>query len=223
MLRRLFRKRGLARDRAAPNAATPGRSDDLNPPLSDAITIELSCALAAADQERLHNAVAVSGTAATVAHPHAAPPVFDPGTDESNRRFWNDLCGSQLAKSLGIVDRGVESLDRFDRWYLDFYPYLDRHLALDRVRGRRVLEIGLGYGTVAQRLAERGALYVGLDIAPGPVKMVRHRLAQASLQGEAVQGSILSPPFEDQTFDDVIAIGSLHHTGDLQAAIAACH
>lgn len=224
MLRRLFHKRGLARDRSAPGASASGRSADANPPLSDAIAIELSRALSAADAERLTNAVGTSAEpSAATARPAAAPRAFAAGTDESNSRFWNDLCGSQLAKSLGIVDRGAESLDRFDRWYLDFYPYLDRHLALDRVRGRRVLEIGLGYGTVAQRIAARGADYVGLDIASGPVDMVRHRLSQASLAGEAVQGSILSPPFENGSFDDVIAIGALHHTGDLHGAIAACH
>jgi len=222
LLRRLFPKRGRDHDRLAPAAA--GGSLGAQSPLSDAIAIELSRALAAADEERLNSAGAtLAGSSATSPRPHAAPPAFDPGTDESNSKFWNDLCGSQLAKSLGIVDRGVQSLDRFDRWYLDFYPYLDRHLALDRLRGRRVLEIGLGYGTVAQRIAEHGADYVGLDIASGPVDMVRHRLSQASLAGSAVQGSILSPPFENGSFDAVIAIGALHHTGDLQGAIAACH
>lgn len=225
MLRRLLYNRGPSRERSAQEASRFGGANDSNQHLSDAIAIDLSRALAAADKERLKNAVEVPGTPSAVASArrHAPPTAFAPETDESNRKFWNDLCGSQLAKSIGIVDRGVESLDRFDRWYLNFYPYLDRHLALDEVRGRRVLEIGLGYGTVAQRLAERGADYVGLDIAPGPVDMVRHRLSQAGLGGEAVQGSILSPPFEDASFDDVIAIGSLHHTGDLRGAIAACH
>lgn len=83
--------------------------------------------------------------------------------------------------------------------------------------------MGLGYGTVAQRLAEFGARYEGLDIAAGPVAMVNHRLQQNALQGSAVQGSILEPPYHPSSFDAVVAIGCLHHTGDLAAAISQCH
>lgn len=85
-----------------------------------------------------------------------------------------------------------------------------------------MLEIGLGYGTVAQRIAEQGARYQGRDIAHGPVGMVNHRIHQAGLIGGARQGSILAAPFPNESFDFVVAIGCLHHTGDLQRAIDEC-
>ena len=89
--------------------------------------------------------------------------------------------------------------------------------------GRRdVLEIGLGDGTVAQRIAAASARYRGLDVAQGPVDMVNHRLAVAGLPGEARQGSILAAPFADESFDFVVTIGCLHHTGDLQRGIDEC-
>jgi SAM-dependent methyltransferase len=62
-----------------------------------------------------------------------------------------------------------------------------------------------------------------LDVAAGPVAGVNQRLRQAGLPGEAVQGSILAAPFDDASFDHVVAIGCLHHTGDLQRAIDECH
>ncbi len=144
-------------------------------------------------------------------------------TDQNNSTFWNELCGTQLAKSLGIVDDSIASLKKFDDWYFDYYPYLTTHIPFDDVTGRQVLEVGLGYGSVAQRLAEAGADYVGLDIARGPVSMVEHRLRQNGLPGSARQGSILAAPFPDRSFDLVVAIGCLHHTGDLQRAIAECY
>ena len=52
--------------------------------------------------------------------------------------------------------------------------------------------------------------------------MVNHRLHQSGLPGEAFQGNILTPPFADGSFDAIVAIGCLHHTGDMGAAIAAC-
>jgi SAM-dependent methyltransferase len=141
---------------------------------------------------------------------------------EKNERFWDELCGSQLAKYLGITDSDPDSLKKFDDWYFNFYPYLDRHIEFSSLSGEKVLEVGLGYGTVSQRLAESGAIYNGLDIAAGPVGIVNHRLSQNNLNGLAVQGSILEPPFENESFDAVIAIGCLHHTGDLQLAIIKC-
>jgi SAM-dependent methyltransferase len=140
----------------------------------------------------------------------------------NNADFWNELCGSGLAKHLGITDASPLSLKKFDDWYFDFYPYLFDHIPFAAMKGRDVLEIGLGYGTVSQRLAEAGAAYTGLDIAAGPVGMVNHRLKQTGLDGLAVQGSILDPQLKADSFDYVVAIGCLHHTGNLQLAIENC-
>jgi len=121
---------------------------------------------------------------------------------------------------LGITDNDRASLKKYDRWYLEFYPYLDRFIEFDSLRDRDVLEVGLGYGTVGQKIAESGARYTGLDIAQGPVNGLNHRLAQSGLGGRAVQGSILDPPFAADSFDVVVAIGCYHHTGDLPLALA---
>lgn len=147
----------------------------------------------------------------------------DAPISDQNASFWNELCGTQFARSLGVTDDSPASLKRFDDWYFAFYPYLFVHIPFEEMKDKDVLEIGLGYGTVSQRLAECGARYEGLDIAAGPVGMVNHRLRQAGLPGRAQQGSILSAPFADQSFDHIVAIGCLHHTGDLKRAIAECH
>lgn len=143
-------------------------------------------------------------------------------TSRQNAAFWDELCGTQFARSLGVTDDSPASLKRFDDWYFMFYPYLFLHIPFEDVRDKDVLEVGLGYGTVAQRLAEAGARYQGLDIAAGPVSMVNHRLRQAGSPGGAQQGSILQAPFPDASFDYVVAIGCLHHTGDLKKAIEEC-
>jgi len=142
---------------------------------------------------------------------------------ERNADFWDELCGTQLARQLGITDNSPASLRRFDAWYFDFYPYLVEHIPFHDMRGKDVLEVGLGYGTVSQRIAEAGARYCGLDIAAGPVAMANHRLRLLGLPEGAVRGSILEAPFADATFDCVVAIGCLHHTGDLKRAIDEAH
>lgn len=142
---------------------------------------------------------------------------------DANASYWNELCGSTLARRLGVVDESRESLATYDRWYFKFYSYLLPFIRTESLVGRRVLEVGLGYGSLSQKIAEAGAIYTGLDIAPGPVAMVNHRLAQNSLPGRAIQGSVLDCPFPDRSFDAAVAIGSLHHTGSLALALRELH
>jgi SAM-dependent methyltransferase len=140
-----------------------------------------------------------------------------------NANFWDELCGTQLAKQLGVNDNSRASLKRFDDWYMEFYPYLYDHIPFGNMRDKDVLEVGLGYGTVSQKIAEAGARYRGLDIAAGPVAMANHRLSAIGLPPHALQGSILAAPLEDSSFDYIVAIGCLHHTGNLQQAINECY
>lgn len=139
--------------------------------------------------------------------------------DSANATFWNELCGTWLAENLGIKDSSPESLIKFDTWYLKYYSYLLKRVPLNTINNRKVLEVGLGYGTLGQKLAEVSSEYVGLDIADGPVGMMNHRLNINELQGKAIKGNILKAPFDEETFDAVVSIGCLHHTGNLSQAI----
>jgi ubiquinone/menaquinone biosynthesis C-methylase UbiE len=145
--------------------------------------------------------------------------------DNQNRAFWDELCGTRLATTLGITEITPDSVARFDEAYMAHYPYLARYLDDLPVEGRKVLEIGLGFGTVGQILAQRGAHYHGADIAAGPVAMLRDRLRWLGRpdDGAIVQGSALELPWPDETFDVVVSIGCLHHTGDLPQAVREVH
>jgi len=142
--------------------------------------------------------------------------------DAANASFWDELCGSAAARAWGITDSSMDSLRRYDENFFRFYPYVEGLIDWKGMRGKRVLEVGLGYGSVSQKIAESGTDFTGLDIAANPVTMVNHRLKQSGLPGRAVQGSILDSPLAENSFDAVVAIGCLHHTGNLAAAIAAC-
>jgi SAM-dependent methyltransferase len=149
-----------------------------------------------------------------------------PQIDSANANFWDELCGTTTAQALGIADASRASLSKFDDAYLEMYPYLPGYLPSAAAAGERVLEVGLGYGTASQILAERDLDYHGLDIAPGPVEMVRHRLRELGRddpEGRVRLGSILDAPYPDASFDRVVAIGCLHHTGDLGRAVSEVH
>jgi SAM-dependent methyltransferase len=145
--------------------------------------------------------------------------------DKINAEFWNELCGSSLARSLGVEQITPENLQRFDEAYFSLYPYLREYYINEPLVDKKVLEVGLGYGTLGQVLASRGANYYGLDIAEGPVEMMCYRLSNIGCdwRGRVQVGSVLDAPYKDCTFDYVYSIGCLHHAGNLEGTISEVH
>ena len=139
--------------------------------------------------------------------------------DADNVAFWDELCGTPWAKELSITDNSVESLRRYDAFYYNFYPYLLKHAQPEKMKGKAVIEIGLGYGTLGQTIAQHGADYVGMDISPKPVDMMKYRLSFMSLPGEVLQRSFLENKMESESFDYVVSIGCFHHTGSVQQCV----
>jgi SAM-dependent methyltransferase len=79
--------------------------------------------------------------------------------------------------------------------------------------GKRLLDVGCGYGGMEDVWAEAGASPVGLDINPERIK---------GLSGEFVAGDIRSLPFGPGTFDIVLAHDCIEHvpaTSDVLAEI----
>jgi SAM-dependent methyltransferase len=143
--------------------------------------------------------------------------------DQRNAAFWDTLCGWNMAREAGITGDSADDLRRFDELYLSFYPYLERYVP-DSLEGKQVLEVGLGFGTLGQLLASRGGEYHGADIAPGPVAMMKRRLAWLGQpEDHAQEASVLELPFDNGAFDYVYSIGCLHHTGNLPKSIQEVH
>ena len=79
--------------------------------------------------------------------------------DAANADFWNELCGTHLAKFLGIRDGTPASLRRFDDAYLCMYPYL-----LPLVDPRRMAGRGFSYECALMTLNEvRNGLWRDYD------------------------------------------------------------
>ena len=146
--------------------------------------------------------------------------------DARNASFWDELCGTALARQVGVEDASAESLARFDAAYMASYPYLEGYVPAS-FGGADLLEIGLGYGTLSAFLIARGANYHGVDISPGPVDMVRHRLRLAGkgkdAEAQVMQASALELPFDAERFDFVYTIGCLHHTGNTPRGVTEVH
>lgn len=135
--------------------------------------------------------------------------------DQANAAFWSEVCGTSLAMSLRRP-----TIANFDRAYLAQYPWLERMVA-ELVRpGDDVLEVGPGYGTVGRMLVARGVNYQAIDIAPGVIEHTKAHTSPYALRANVLN---LHEHFDPESFDSVVAIGCLHHTGNLPRAIEQVH
>ncbi len=143
--------------------------------------------------------------------------------NQANQVFWDEMCGTVLAKKLGITDFSAQSLAKFDQWFFDFYPFLKKYFNRLALAGNNVLEIGLGYGTISSYLAAQAADYYAVDIAKGPVDLVNTRLAYLNKPQQATIQSCHALKFADNYFDNIVSIGCFHHTGSVEKCIAEAY
>ncbi len=80
---------------------------------------------------------------------------------------------------------------------------------------RRVLEVGCGWGELAEWMhLETGAEVVALDLSPRMVELARERGVDARL------GDVQQLPFADGEFDCAVAAWMLYHVPDLDRGLA---
>ena len=115
-----------------------------------------------------------------------------------------------------------------------FYRTLDEHrykvhrrlhtaVGFEKTTGLRVLEIGCGCGSEAERFARAGAHYTAVDLTPAALSITRKRFELANLEGRFIQGDAENLPFPDDSFDLVYSHGVLHHTPDTPQTIREVH
>ena len=97
----------------------------------------------------------------------------------------------------------------------DGSPFDVAFAALAEVSPRRVLEVGGGQGTFAERLQrELGCAVLGVDLSARMVELQRSRGLTAQV------ADVHELPFADGEFDAAVANYMLYHVGDLDRALA---
>ncbi len=86
--------------------------------------------------------------------------------------------------------------------------------------GKRVLDAGCGMGRYSYVAAQLGAAtVVGFDLHDGVA--AAQRLTAPLAPVKVLRANIFAPPFHPGSFDAIMSIGVVHHTGDAHQAIRA--
>jgi SAM-dependent methyltransferase len=108
-----------------------------------------------------------------------------------NEEFWDRQSAAYQAAHGAFIDHPDT------HWGLWQIPETELDV-LGEVRDKDVLELGCGAGRFGQTLADRGARVVGVDVSP-------EQLSRARVSFELVKASADDLPFEDGSFDLVVA------------------
>jgi SAM-dependent methyltransferase len=132
------------------------------------------------------------------------------------QEFWSRAsCGEDLY--LPEKDKAGYAAQASARYLLE--PYILDFACFEKVRGQRVLEIGVGLGADHQRFAEAGAELWGIDLTDRAIEHTRRRLTVCSLNSNLSVGDAEKLKFEDASFDRVYSWGVLHHSPNTPKAI----
>jgi len=87
--------------------------------------------------------------------------------------------------------------------------------------GPDVLEVGCGWGVLAERLARRGDLSVmATDLAASNIANARRRLENEGLPIQWQQADSEKLPFSDKSFDSTLCAHTLEHVRNFDKAVA---
>lgn len=139
------------------------------------------------------------------------------------RDFWDKNPMRYItAKTLGTK----EFFDDIDDYFYEAHsfghdtkPIFSKLIDYSELKGRKVLEIGCGMGTMLEQFASHGADVAGIDLTPTAVEMTKKRFELRGLMGTIQEGDAENLEFPDASFDFVFSWGVIHHTPDTQKAV----
>jgi ubiquinone/menaquinone biosynthesis C-methylase UbiE len=135
-------------------------------------------------------------------------------------KFWDaNPCGYE--KSGEPLDKTFfEEVTR--RRYADQW-HIPRLVEFERFSGKKVLEIGCGMGIDGAQFARHGALYTGIDLTSAALTLANRHFDVRRLNGVFLKADAENLPFPADHFDCVYSHGVLHHTPNIEKALAEIH
>src|SRR5580765_4717686 len=102
-----------------------------------------------------------------------------------------------------VWSAGGERYDEISRGISDSIEHCVRRL--NPLPGERILDLSTGTGWTSRVVARRGAMVIGVDIAPDLLDAARAKASQEMLAIDYRLGDAEDLPFEDGAFDAVVS------------------
>lgn len=105
-----------------------------------------------------------------------------------------------------------------DPWYQLILAMMKS--VVQRVHGKRVLEVGCGFGGFCIKIAEKGADVVGLDISVSAIMKARNLAKRAKIRSQIdfIVGDAQFLPFRDRSGEIVVCSETLEHVRNYEQA-----
>ena len=101
----------------------------------------------------------------------------------------------------------------------DKIPF-DKLFPYEEFKGKRILEVGCGLGTMLMNWALNGAECTGVDLNPTSIAQTKKRFELLGLSGDIRLEDARKLPFADNSYDYVYSWGVLHHSPDIEASFS---
>ena len=136
------------------------------------------------------------------------------------KEYWHHhpLLSFEL-KDLGSKEF-FDDLDRIKRE--DVEKFALRYWKFDEFKGEKVLDVGCGPGWITVNYALHGAIVFSVDLTQKAVELTKKHLQYKHIPAIVQEGNAEDLPFEDNSFDLVVASGVLHHTPNTLKAMEEC-
>lgn len=122
---------------------------------------------------------------------------------------------------------GTEEFFRIlDRQFFEWNKPLHTNKPFGRIfpyenyKGKKILEIGCGLGSMALLWAREGGNITAVDLSPFSVELTRRRFEIFNIPGRLMEEDANNLTFEDNSFDYVYSWGVLHHSPDIERSIS---
>ncbi len=151
-------------------------------------------------------------------------------SDELTRKvkeWWNKNPFTYLMDNQHIIPdwaffRNIDrKIIKWMPWAQKGYPLLSSVIDYSKLKGKQVLDIGIGTGWTTEQFVRAGAHVTAIDLTPQAIELAKKRMEVNHLTGATIQiADAQALLFADNTFDYVLAFGTLMHMPNTEKAVS---
>jgi len=141
---------------------------------------------------------------------------------EAQKQWDRDPCGANSGDN--YTQGSLQFFDAVrDYRYGSYAPWMRKAIGFGRFSGKKLLEIGPGLGTDLLQFASSGARTYAVDLARRHLELTQRNLEMHGYAVPCALGDVEALPFKDGVLDCVYGFGVLHHTPNIEVAVAEIH